>query len=316
MMIGYHLSCEEHGPRQLVEFARRAEDAGFDYLQISDHFHPWVEQQGNSPFVWGVIGALAEATSLPVGTAVTCPTMRIHPAIIAQAAATAAVQLEGRFFLGVGTGERLNETVLGDRWPPMSVRLEMLEEAVEVIRELWTGKLVTHHGAHYTVENARIFTLPDEPPPIIVSAFGPRATEVAAEIGDGFMATTNQPEAVARYRDGGGTGPTYAQTHVVVDSDEERALQTARSWFPNSPIPGQTGQELSLPEHFEPLGEAMPDDAFRDSFVLGDDVEAHRAEVRSYLDAGYDHVAVHQAGPDQDAFFELYANQVLPALRG
>lgn len=311
-MIGYHLSCEEHGPRQLVDQARRAEDAGFDYLQISDHFHPWVPQQGQSPFVWGVLGALAEATSIPVGTAVTCPTIRTHPAIVAHAAATAAVQHEGRFFFGVGTGERLNETVLGDRWPAESVRLEMLEEAVSIIRELWTGKLVTHHGRHYTVENARLYTLPEEPPPVIVSAFGPKATEAAARIGDGFMATTDEPDAVERYREGGGQGPAYGMTHVVVASDEDEALQTARTWFPNSPIPGQTGQELSLPEHFEPLGAAMPDEAFTDSFLLGADPEAHLDELRGYFDAGYDHVAVHQVGPDQEAFFDLYAKQVLP----
>src|SRR4051794_13173177 len=156
MKIGYFLSCEEFGPHELVEQARRAQAAGFHGLWISDHYHPWNDEQGHSPFVWSVIGAIAEATDLPVTTAVTCPTIRIHPAILAQAAATSAVLLEGRFSFGVGSGEALNEHVLGDRWPEVDVRLEMLEEAVAVLRELWQGGQRSHRGRHYTVENARL----------------------------------------------------------------------------------------------------------------------------------------------------------------
>src|SRR5690349_14875129 len=172
--FGYFLSCEEYGPVELVRQAKLAEQAGFRSLWISDHFHPWNDQQGNSPFVWSVIGALSQATSLPITTAVTCPTIRIHPAIIAQAAATAGVQCQDRFVLGVGSGEALNEHILGDRWPPGDQRVAMLEEAVEVIRKLHTGKRVTHRGEYYTVEDARIYTLPDEPVPIYVSGFGPK----------------------------------------------------------------------------------------------------------------------------------------------
>jgi G6PDH family F420-dependent oxidoreductase len=178
--VGYFLSCEEFGPSELVRQARKAETAGFDRLWISDHFHPWLDEQGQSPFVWSVIGALSEATSLPITTAVTCPLVRIHPAVIAQAAATAAVQCEGRFTLGVGTGEALNEHVTGAQWPPPRVRLEMLEEAIEVIRKLHTGELISHRGRHYTVDNARIYTLPEHPVPIYVSAFGPDAAKLAA----------------------------------------------------------------------------------------------------------------------------------------
>ena len=190
MRIGYFLSSEELDPATLVEQAQLAEQAGFEALWISDHFHPWNDEQGQSPFVWGVIGAISQVCRLPVTTAVTCPTVRIHPAIVAQAAATAAVQLEGRFTLGVGTGEALNEHVLGDRWPTEDVRLEMLEEAVEVMRELWAGEFVYHHGKHYTVENARIYTKPETPPPIFVSAFGPKSFDLALRIGDGFITTT------------------------------------------------------------------------------------------------------------------------------
>src|SRR4051812_3428057 len=170
--FGYFLSSEEFGPRELVRQAKLAEQAGFEALWISDHFHPWNDAQGNSPFVWSVIGALSEATRLPVATAVTCPTVRIHPAIIAQAAATAAVQHEGRFVLGVGSGEALNEHIFGDVWPPAGIRMDMLEEAVEVIRMLHGGEEITHHGRHYTVENARIYTVPQRPVPIYVSGFG------------------------------------------------------------------------------------------------------------------------------------------------
>jgi alkanesulfonate monooxygenase SsuD/methylene tetrahydromethanopterin reductase-like flavin-dependent oxidoreductase (luciferase family) len=170
--VGYFLSSEEFGPNELIEQAKMAEAAGFEALWVSDHFHPWTSEQGNSPFVWSVIGGLSQATSLPVTTGVTCPTMRIHPAIIAQAAATSAVMLGGRFSLGVGSGENLNEHIFGDRWPPTDVRLEMLEEAIGVMRLLWEGGVKDHHGKHYTVENAQLYTLPEEPPPVLVSGSG------------------------------------------------------------------------------------------------------------------------------------------------
>ena len=196
--FGYFLSCEEYTPEQLLEQARLAEQAGFDALWISDHFHPWTDAQGESPFVWSMIGAVAQVCDLPVTTAVTCPTVRTHPAIIAQAAATSAVLLgPGKFTLGVGSGEALNEHVLGDAWPRTDVRLEMLEEAVEVIRKLWTGEVVSHDGRHYTVDTARIYTLPDTPPDIYMSAFGPKALEVASRIADGFITTQPDPDARA-----------------------------------------------------------------------------------------------------------------------
>lgn len=176
--IGYALSSEEHAPADLVRNARLAEDHGFSFALVSDHFHPWIDRQGNSPFVWSVLGGIAQSTrSLMVGTGVTCPTIRIHPAIIAQAAATTAAMMPGRFFLGIGTGENLNEHVLGDAWPEWDVRAEMLEEAVEVIRALWSGEVTSHRGRHYTVQNARLYTLPDELPLIHVAASGPRMAE-------------------------------------------------------------------------------------------------------------------------------------------
>jgi G6PDH family F420-dependent oxidoreductase len=173
--LGYALSSEEWRPSDLVRGARLAEEAGFSFALISDHFHPWIDAQGQSPFVWSVLGGIAESTStLEVGTGVTAPIVRIHPAIIAQAAATVGSMLEGRFFLGVGTGENLNEHITGARWPDWDVRSKMLEEAVEVIRDLWRGEVTSHDGRFYTVENARIYTLPEHPVPIHVAASGPR----------------------------------------------------------------------------------------------------------------------------------------------
>src|SRR5436309_4330280 len=209
MELGYTLSSEEHPPNDLVRNARAAEEAGFEFLTISDHFHPWVDAQGQSPFVWSVIGAVAHATErIRLGTGVTCPTIRIHPAIIAQAAATSQVMSEGRFFLGVGTGEELNEHVTGARWPGPQERLEMLEEAIGVLRLLWEGGYQSHYGKHYTVEQARIFTLPDEPPEIAVAASQPNAAELASRVGDALIAVAPDEELVKTF---GKEKPRYGQ---------------------------------------------------------------------------------------------------------
>src|SRR5688572_15075731 len=189
--FGYFLSTEEHPPAGLVDQALRAERAGFDALWVSDHYHPWNSEQGQAPFVWSVLGAIAARTErVRCYTAVTAPTVRIHPAVIAQAAATTQVMFDGRFGLGVGSGEALNEHIFGDAWPTADVRLEMLEEAVEVMRALWAGDVVRHRGRHYTVDTAQIYTLPTQGVPVLVSGFGPKATELAARIGDGYVSTS------------------------------------------------------------------------------------------------------------------------------
>ena len=199
MKIGIALSSEDHGPSELVRQAQMAAEHGFDRVWVSDHYHPWVGAQGHSAFVWSVIGGIAATTQLRVGTGVTCPTVRIHPAIIAQAAATSAVMAEGNFFLGVGSGEALNEHILGTGWPEADVRLEMLEEAVEVLRLLWQGGSQSHYGKHYTVENAEIYDLPEAPIPIYMSAFGSKALGVAARIADGYVGTAPEAEIIADY---------------------------------------------------------------------------------------------------------------------
>jgi len=313
--IGYFLSCEEFGPRELVRQARMAEEAGFSRLWISDHFHPWNDAQGNSPFVWSVIGALSEAVSLPITTAVTCPTVRIHPAVIAQAAATAAVQTEGRFSLGVGSGEALNEHIYGDPWPSVGVRQEMLEEAIEVIRLLHSGRNVGFHGKHYQVQDARIYTLPEKPVPIHVSGFGPAATDLAARIGDGYCTTMPDPELVQRFRKGGGDHkPVQGGLKVCWADTEEKGIDTAHRLWPNELLPGQLAQTLPRPQDFEAAAGLVGRDAVAEQFPCGPDVERHVAAVREFVDAGFDEVYVQQIGPEQDAFFEAWSREVLPQL--
>jgi G6PDH family F420-dependent oxidoreductase len=308
--IGCFLSCEEFGPHELVDQARRAEAAGFHGLWISDHYHPWNHAQGHSPFVWSVIGAIAEATSLPVATAVTCPTVRIHPAIIAQAAATSSVMLGGRFTLGVGSGEALNEHILGDRWPEIEVRLEMLEEAVHVIRTLWKGGQHSHHGRHYTVENAEIFDLPAEPPAIIVSGFGPKSIRVAARIGDGYVTTKPVKDHIERYRSEGGTGLVRANAKVCFLADEEQARATAHRYWPTQGLRGELLQVLPTPAHFEQACQIVTPDMIYSP--VGPDLDRHVAALQRYADAGADELYVQQIGPEQEPFFTTWAREVLP----
>ena len=315
MKIGYFLSCEEHPPEELVRQARLAADAGFEGLWISDHYHPWNQQQGQSPFVWSVIGAVGQLTDLPVTTAVTCPTVRIHPAIIAQAAATSARMCRGGFRLGVGSGEALNEHVTGARWPTADVRLEMLEEAVEVIRKLLTGERITHHGRHYTVEDARIFTLPDEPVEIPVSAFGPQALALAARIGDGYITTQPDAEGLASYRQQGGKGPSMAGAKACWGPDRDEAEKLAHRLWPNTALPGELAQVLPSPAHFEQAAELVTPEMIGSTIPCGPDPGEHISRLSKYAEAGFDELYVAQIGPDQEGFFRLYESEVLPALR-
>jgi G6PDH family F420-dependent oxidoreductase len=313
--IGYFLSSEEFGPTELVRQAKLAEDHGFDALWISDHYHPWLAEQGNSPFVWSVIGAVAQATDLPISTAVTCPTTRIHPAVVAQAAATSAVLTGGKFVLGVGTGEALNEHILGDPWPSADVRLEMLEEAVEVMRALWTGEVVEHHGTYYDVEHARLYSLPDEPVPVYVSGFGPKAAEVAGRIGDGFVCTKPDADLIEAFRKAGGAGkPMQVGTKVCWGPDAAEAKKTAHKTWRNEALPGELAQVLPTPEHFQQASELVTEDMM--PTPAGPDPDVHVEALKKFLDAGYDELYVQQIGPDQDGFFEFFAEKVLPALRG
>ncbi|WP_206674147.1 TIGR03557 family F420-dependent LLM class oxidoreductase [Pseudactinotalea suaedae] len=315
LTLGYFLSCEEYGPAELVEQAVAAERAGFDALWISDHFHPWNDEQGQSPFVWGVIGALSQACSLPVTTAVTCPTMRIHPAVIAQAAATAAVQLRGGFRLGVGTGEALNEHVLGDVWPAHAVRAEMLEEAIALIRRLWEGDAVTTRGQHYEVSDARIYTLPDEPIPIYVSAFGPTALELAGRIGDGFVTTSPAADDVQRFKELSGGKPAQGGVKVAWADSEAEGIDYAHRLWANSGLPGELSQVLPSVQHFAQASELVTRDATAQSIVAGPDVDRHVEQLEQYVQAGFDEVYVANMGPQYLEMIEAYGRDVLPRIR-
>jgi G6PDH family F420-dependent oxidoreductase len=311
--LGYFLASEEHDPRTLVANARRAEELGFEFALISDHFHPWIDRQGQSPFVWAVIGGIAQATSrLRLGTAVTCPIIRIHPVIVAQAAATAAAMMPGRFMLGVGTGENLNEHITGAKWPRAGTRLQMLEEAVSVIRLLWEGGVRNHEGKHFTVENARIYTLPDEPPPLLVGATGPRALALAGRIGDGLITLYVDRALVDRFRAAGGEDKArYGLLAVCWADSEAAARRIVLEYWPNAGLPGGFVEELALPRHVE-RASSWVDESALNGIVFGPDADRHVTAIEQAFAAGYDHVCVCQLGPDQDGFFGFYEREVLP----
>lgn len=315
--FGLTLSSEEHAPRRLLDIATLAEEHGFDFVTISDHYHPWIDEQGHAPFLWSMLGALAERTSrLGVAVGVTCPTVRIHPAILAQATATCALLFEGRFTWGVGSGEALNEHILGDRWPPADLRLDMLEEAIEVVRGLWGGEQVTHRGTHYTVENARLYDPPVPPPPIVVSAFGPIAARLAARTGDGLWTTGANAEIIEAWRDAGGSGPVYAQLSVCWGDDEAAAVETAHRIWPNTTVPGQLSQDLPTPAHFEQAASVITEQQIAESIPCGPDPEPVVSQIEAMVDAGVDHVHVHQIGPDQEGFCRFWSEQIATRLPG
>ena len=313
MRIGYKLSSEDHDAPTLVREARLAEDHGFAFGLISDHFLPWTFQQGESPFVWAVLGGIAGATEhLEVTTGATCPTVRVHPVIVAQAAATVATMMPGRFSLGVGSGELLNEHVFGDPWPPAEIRHEMLEDAVTLIRRLFAGEEVTDHGRHYRVENARLVSLPEEPPPILVAAGGPNAVRLASRIGDGLITTSPDRERVGTFLQGGADRRVVGEIKVSYDLDEATARRNAKTWWPNAAFTGELGQVLPHPRHFEQAGRMVTEEAVGESVVCGPDPERHASALRRFADAGFTDLAVHQVVPGVDEFWGFYSDEVLP----
>jgi coenzyme F420-dependent glucose-6-phosphate dehydrogenase len=317
MRFGLKLCAEERTATELLGDAARAEEVGFDFAAVSDHFHPWVDVQGESPFVWSVLGGIAAVTDeLEVGTAVTCPTVRIHPAIIAQAAATASTMLDGRFFLGVGTGEWLNEHVTGSRWPRPDDRRAMLREAVEVIRELWAGELVDHDGPHYRVDGARLYSVPASPPPIMVAAGGQEAAKLAGEIGDGMIGTSPNRDLVSTFRASADDhARSYAEIGVCWASDPEDGLRTAVERWPNAGLPGSLSAELPMPAHFEEAVSLVGPEELRASVVVGPDVDPYVERAKEYAATGYDGVWFHQIGTDQQGFCAFAEKELLPALR-
>jgi G6PDH family F420-dependent oxidoreductase len=284
---------------------------------ISDHYHPWTDRQGNSPFAWSVLGAIAEATDrMPFGTAVTCPLIRYHPALVAQMAATVASLMPGRFWLGLGTGENLNEHVYGDRWPGVAERISMFREAIQIIRALWQGDVVEYDGDYYDVSRARVYTLPEEPIPLYVAGNGPEVLEAVAELADGYIGTAPKQELLQAFDRLSGTGkPKIGQLSVCWARDEASARRTAFEIWPNAGVTGQASQELPMPAHFEELSKMVTEEMIAKEVICGPDVDRHVEAVRKYADAGYDHVYVHQIGPDQEGMIEFYATEVMPRLR-
>jgi G6PDH family F420-dependent oxidoreductase len=313
MKLGVGFSSEELAPNEIVRCAARAEEAGFTTGWVSDHFHPWIDAQGESPFVWAVLGGVANATgTMRFGTGVTCPIMRMHPALVAHAAATAQSMFDGRFWLGLGTGEALNEHITGEKWPEAPVRLEMLREAIEIIRELWRGRPVSHYGPHFTVENARLYTLPRETTPIYVSAFGTQSAKVAAECGDGLVSTKPDPNLLAEFEHLGGAGPRLAQVKVAWANNVARAEERAYSLWPTSGLEGELSQELPTPAHFEQAVSPLHREDIVKNFPCGPDPQMHIDAIAKYRDAGYDEVYVTQVGEEQDGFLQFYEREILP----
>jgi len=310
--LGYASSSEEHSPKELVEQLVQAEDAGFSFALISDHFHPWISAQGQSPFVWAVLGAAATATKkIEIGTGVTCPIMRIHPTILAQATATVASMMEGRFFFGVGTGENLNEHIQGERWVPHDIRIKMFEEAIGVIREMWKGEVTNHWGDYFTVEDARLYTLPKQLPPIMLAASGVKAAELAGRIGDGLISTSPEAKIVEAFRRaGGGNKPRYAQITVCWDKTHEKALDTVYKIWPNSGLKGDLNTELRTVKHFEQATAMVKKEDLAEKVVCGPDPEPYMKMLYKYIDAGFDHLYIHQVGPAQEGFFNFFEREL------
>jgi G6PDH family F420-dependent oxidoreductase len=314
--LGFALSSEDHPPNELVRQAALAERAGFTFCLISDHYHPWVDAQGHSPFVWSTLGGIAQATeTIRVGTGVTCPTIRIHPAIVAQAAATVATMMPGRFFLGVGSGENLNEHVLGDRWPLPDERLEMLEEAVEVMRLLWQGGEQTHRGRHYTVDHARVYDVPDQGVEVYVAATAPKAAELAGRVGDGFISTAPEKEYVQAFEGAGGKGKQkLGMMHCAYDADAKKGLERATKLWPNLAMKGPLGQELATPSDFEEAAAMIEEEDVAEATPCGPDPEPYLELIRKYDEAGFTHVYIHQIGDNQDEFAEFARRELMPKL--
>ena len=314
--FGYKLMTEEHGPKALVENAVRAEAAGFDFVCSSDHFHPWLEEQGHASFAWSMLGAVAQATSTTgIATGLTCPIIRYHPAIIAQAAATVALLSDNRFTLAVGAGERLNEHITGARWPSVPERHEMLGEAIDIFRLLWKGGVHTWKGEHFMLDHAQLYDTPEQPIAVIVGASGEQSAALAAAKGDGIMATEPDASLVKGFREHGGKGSAWTEVSMGYAPSKEAGLKLARErnrfaisgWKAMSEIPTVAGFEAATKQvRPEDLAAQIP---------AGPDVEPYVQAVKQFLDAGFDHISLTGIGPDQESFIGFCERELLPELR-
>ena len=314
--FGYKLMTEEHGPKALVRNAVLAENAGFDFVSASDHFHPWLEAQGHSPFVWSVLGAIAQATDrVGITTGLTCPIIRYHPAIVAQAAATVALLSDDRFTLAVGAGERLNEHVTGARWPSVPERHAMLGEAITIFRLLWQGGVHSHVGEHFTVDHARLYDLPDQAIPVVVGVSGPESVALAVEHGDGIMTTAPEAELVESFKAGGKQGACYAEVALAYAPSEDEGRSIAHERFRFSAFDWSVNSELPHVAGFETATQYVAPQDLAEKIPAGPDPEKHLAAIRKYIDAGFDHIVLTGVGDDQEGFTRFFAEQLLPELR-
>jgi G6PDH family F420-dependent oxidoreductase len=315
MRVGFKLIAEAFSPTEIVAQAVRAEEAGFDFVEVSDHFHPWVSEHQHSGFAFSMLAAAAARTStIELATGVTCPFIRYHPAVVAQAAATTALLSDGRFTLGIGAGERLNEHVVGAGWPAVAVRHEMLREALEIIRLLWSGGYQSYDGKHLKLEDARVFDLPDTLPRIAVAAGGPAAARIAGELGDALFATEPRDDLVTAYKSAGGTGPRYAEVPLAWAHSEEDGAESARKLFRFGVTGWKVQAELPNPVNFDAATKTVTADHLREQFGCGPDVARHVEVAKQFVDAGFDQLALINAGPDMDGFFDFFAKELNPAL--
>lgn len=316
MELGYKLIAEAFGPKELVRQTVRAEEAGFDFVEISDHFHPWLPEQGHSPFAWSVLAAAAAKTErIRLATGVTCPFVRYHPAVIAQAAATTALLADGRFVLGVGAGERLNEHVVGGGWPSVRVRHEMLREALEIIRLLWSGGSHSYEGKHLLLEDARLYDLPDVPPEIAVAISGPKSAAIAAELGDAIFATEPKGELTQAYADAGGTGARYCEVPMAFAPDPQTGAESAHRLFRFGLAGWKVLADLPNVVNFDAATAFIEPDDVAGQFACGNDPERFLEVAQEFVDAGFDHLALINAGTDVDGFFSFFARELAEPLR-
>jgi G6PDH family F420-dependent oxidoreductase len=315
--FGYKLMTEEHGPKALVDNAVAAEAAGFDFLSISDHFHPWLESQGQAPFAWSVLGAIAHATQrIGIATGLTCPILRYHPAVIAQAAATIAVMSEDRFTFAIGAGERLNEHVTGARWPSIPERHAMLAEAIEIFHTLWKGGVHSWRGEHFVLDHAQLYTLPDKPIPLVLGVSGPASVKLAAETADGIMVTEPDKSLVDDFlsQAGGGDKTRYAEALLSYAESEEAGLEQAHRSFRFSALGWAVNSELPTVAGFEAATQFVKPADLAGSIAAGPDVDVHKALIGKYVEAGYDHIVLTCPGPDQARFLRFFERELRPAL--
>jgi G6PDH family F420-dependent oxidoreductase len=314
--FGHKLMSEEHGPKDLVRNACRAEEAGFDFVAISDHFHPWLGSQGHSPLAWTVLGAIAARTQrVKLATAVTCPTIRYHPAVVAQFAATLALLSDDRFTLGLGAGENLNEHVVGAGWPSPPKRQAMLGEAIDIMQKLWEGQEVSHEGEHYTLDRAKLWDVPSKPPALAVAAGGEKAARLAAEKGAGLFTTEADEKLIAAWQEAGGKGARYAEVALSYARTEADALQVAHERF-NFGVHGwKVNAELPTTSGFEAAGRSVRPEDMPEYVACGPDPERHVAAVKKFVKAGYDHIVLLGVGADQAGFLSFWQKELAPRLR-